>query len=55
MIWQAGREGADMTAGMIARSGRASYTPVEYQHKVDPGAEAVAIWLHALAVSAAKF
>lgn len=39
------RKGADSTVAMKAKSGRASYTPKEQQTRVDPGAEAVAIWL----------
>jgi len=32
---------------MKAKAGRASYTPIERQTRVDPGAEAVANWLKA--------
>ena len=42
---QAARAGADSTAGMKAKSGRASYTPQDKQLRVDPGAEAVAVWI----------
>ena len=30
---------------MKAKSGRASYTPQDKQLRVDPGAEAVAVWI----------
>ncbi|XP_067939748.1 triokinase/FMN cyclase-like isoform X2 [Watersipora subatra] len=43
----AAREGADSTAGMKAKAGRASYTPQESQTRVDPGAEGAAIWIKA--------
>lgn len=44
---KAARRGADSTANMKAKAGRASYTPIERQTRVDPGAEAVANWLKA--------
>ena len=33
---------------MKAKAGRASYTPIEKQTRVDPGAEAVSIWISAI-------
>jgi dihydroxyacetone kinase len=53
----AAREGAARTAAMAPRRGRSSYLGDRALGHVDPGAEAVAIWLaavqHALAPSGA--
>jgi dihydroxyacetone kinase len=45
----AGRSGADATAVMTARRGRSSYLGTRVIGINDPGAEAVAIWLEAIA------
>jgi len=45
----AARRGADATAAMIPRRGRSSYLSGRVVGHVDPGAEAVAIWLESLA------
>jgi dihydroxyacetone kinase len=45
----AARRGADATAAMIPRRGRSSYLSGRVVGHVDPGAEAVAIWLGSLA------
>ena len=45
----AGRSGADSTAAMTARRGRSSYLGTRVVGVNDPGAEAVAIWLDAIA------
>lgn len=45
----AARTGADATAGMMPRRGRSSYLGDRTAGHIDPGAEAVAIWLQALA------
>ncbi|WP_329000802.1 dihydroxyacetone kinase family protein [Kribbella sp. NBC_00709] len=45
----AARKGADETAGILARRGRSSYLGERVLGTVDPGAEAVAIWLAAIA------
>ncbi|MCB8877666.1 dihydroxyacetone kinase subunit DhaL [Acidisoma silvae] len=45
----AAREGADATAKMAPRRGRSSYLGDRTAGHADPGAEAVAIWLKALA------
>lgn len=46
----AAREGAETTRGMSGGAGRASYVPDELLADVpDPGAEAVALWLGAVA------
>ena len=45
----AGRSGADATAAMTARRGRSSYLGTRVIGVRDPGAEAVAIWLDAVA------
>ena len=45
----AAEEGAESTKGMAAAAGRSSYVPAEALRDVpDPGARAVAIWMHAL-------
>jgi len=46
---EAARAGADATAGMKPRRGRSSYLGDRTAGHIDPGAEAVAIWLRALA------
>ena len=49
----AAKSGADGTKGMKARKGRSSYVPEDVLASVpDPGAQAVAIWLQAIADSA---
>lgn len=48
---QAARAGADATATMVPRRGRSSYLGDRTLGHADPGAEAVAIWLEALATS----
>ena len=48
----AAQAGAKATAGTRARRGRASYLGERTVGHVDPGAQAVAIWLHALASAA---
>jgi len=45
----AGRSGADATAAMTARRGRSSYLGTRVVGVNDPGAEAVATWLEAIA------
>ncbi|WP_281388892.1 dihydroxyacetone kinase subunit DhaK [Kribbella qitaiheensis] len=45
----AARKGTDETAGIMARRGRSSYLGDRALGTVDPGAEAVVIWLEALA------
>ncbi|MGC4940579.1 dihydroxyacetone kinase family protein [Kribbella sp. DT2] len=44
----AARKGTDETAGILARRGRSSYLGDRALGTVDPGAEAVVIWLNAL-------
>lgn len=46
---EAARRGADATADMMPRRGRSSYLGARAIGHVDPGAEAVAIWLAAVA------
>ncbi|WP_020385510.1 dihydroxyacetone kinase family protein [Kribbella catacumbae] len=45
----AARKGTDETAGILARRGRSSYLGERALGTVDPGAEAVVIWLDAIA------
>ena len=46
----ASTDGAEKTKTMRAGAGRSSYVPEEALHNTaDPGASAVAIWLHAVA------
>lgn len=47
----AARKGTDETAGILARRGRSSYLGDRALGTVDPGAEAVVIWLDAIAAS----
>jgi dihydroxyacetone kinase len=44
----AARRGADATAAMVPRCGRSSYLSDRVMGHIDPGAEAVAIWLDVL-------
>ncbi|WP_118134761.1 dihydroxyacetone kinase family protein [Oceanicella sp. SM1341] len=48
-VARAAREGAERTADMQARLGRSSYLGDRAKGHKDPGAEAVALWLEALA------
>jgi dihydroxyacetone kinase len=50
---EAARRGAEATARMPPRRGRSSYLGARTAGHIDPGAEAVAIWLAALAASLA--
>jgi len=51
----AAREGADATAGMQVAMGRSAYVPTAALQTVpDPGAQAVAIWLGAVAKAIAS-
>ena len=48
----AAADGAESTQGMAAVAGRSSYVPPEALRDVpDPGARAVAIWMHALSAA----
>jgi dihydroxyacetone kinase len=49
---EAAAEGARATAGMLPRRGRSSYLGERARGHTDPGAEAVAVWLAAVASSA---
>ncbi|MBL0422956.1 dihydroxyacetone kinase subunit DhaK [Ramlibacter sp. AW1] len=46
---RAAQEGAQATAGKVARQGRASYLGERGRPHMDPGARALALWLEALA------
>jgi dihydroxyacetone kinase len=51
---EAAKAGADATASMTPRRGRSSYLGSRASGHADPGAEAVAIWLRALAAQVQK-
>ncbi|KAB0678837.1 dihydroxyacetone kinase subunit DhaL [Aureimonas leprariae] len=51
---RAAREGAEATAGLRPRRGRSSYLGDRAVGRPDPGAEAVAVWLGAVADTLAK-
>ena len=46
---EAAQQGARQTAGMAARAGRASYVSEEELTRADPGAQAVSVWIGAVA------
>ena len=47
IISQAAEKGAEATANMKARAGRASYVSSEHLIHPDPGAYAVGLWMRA--------
>ena len=50
-FFQAAENGAQDTVAMTAQAGRASYVSRDQLTQRDPGAQAVAVWINALAQS----